>query len=70
MVYLGPAELPTAGTRRGRQEVAAFFKAVADVFEIQRCNAVPADGDRVVALEHTAKIKATAAINEPAPRWE
>ena len=61
----GPAELPTAGTRRGRQEVAAFFKTLTDVFEIQRFEprAFLADGDRVVVLgEDTAKIKATGKV--------
>ena len=58
----GPAELPTAGTRRGLQQVAEFFKSVNEVFEIQRFepNAFIAQGDRVIVLgTETSRIKAT-----------
>ena len=58
----GPPELPTAGTRRGREQVAEFFRAVDSVFEIQRFEpqAFIAEGDRVVVLgAETAKVKAT-----------
>jgi ketosteroid isomerase-like protein len=58
----GPAEVPTAGTRRGRQAVGEFFKTLGDTFEIT--NFVPkefiAQGDRVIVLgTDTARIKAT-----------
>jgi uncharacterized protein len=61
----GPAELPTAGTRRGRQQVAEFFKAVNEVFEIQRFEpkAFIAEGDRVIVLgDDTSRIKATGKV--------
>jgi ketosteroid isomerase-like protein len=58
----GPAEVPTAGTRRGRQAVGEFFKSLSETFEIT--NFVPkefiAQGDRVIVLgTDTARIKAT-----------
>lgn len=65
----GPPDLPTAGTRRGRQQVAAFFGAVDQVYEIQRFEPKTflADGDRVVVLgDDTARIKATGKIITPA----
>ena len=58
----GPPELPTAGNRRGRQQVAQFFQAVDQIFEIQQFEpkAFVAQGDRVVVLgTDTARIKAT-----------
>jgi ketosteroid isomerase-like protein len=61
----GPSDLPTAGTRRGRQQVADFFRAVNEVFEIQRFEpkTFVAQGDRVVVLgEDTARVKATGKI--------
>jgi ketosteroid isomerase-like protein len=61
----GPPELPTAGTRRGRQQVAEFFQAVDQVFEIQRFEpkSFIAQGDVVVVLgSDTASIKATGKV--------
>ena len=61
----GPPELPTAGTRRGRQQVAEFFQAVDQVFEIQRFEpkSFIAQGDVVVVLGNdTAKVKATGKV--------
>ena len=61
----GPSEMPTAGIRRGRDQVAQFFKAVDQVFEIQRFEPRQfiAQGDQVVVLGgDTAKIKATGKV--------
>ena len=61
----GPAELPTAGIRRGRQQVAEFFTSVNEVFDIQRFepNAFIAQGDRVIVLgDETSRIKATGKV--------
>ena len=61
----GPPELPTAGTRRGRQQVAEFFQAVDQVFEIQRFEpkSFVAQGDVVVVLgSDTASVKATGKV--------
>jgi uncharacterized protein len=61
----GPADLPTAGTRRGREQVRDFFKAVNDVFDIQRFEPQTfiAQGDRVVVLgEDSSRVKATGKI--------
>jgi ketosteroid isomerase-like protein len=61
----GPPELPTAGTRRGRQQVAEFFAAVADLFDIQRFepNTFISEGDRVVVLgSDTARVNATGKV--------
>jgi hypothetical protein len=61
----GPADLPTAGIRRGRQQVAEFFKAVNELFEFQRFEPKTfiAEGDRVVVLgEDTSLIKATGKV--------
>ena len=58
----GPPELATSGRRRGRQEVAEFFSAVDELFDIQRFEPREfiAQGDRVVVLgEETSRIKAT-----------
>jgi len=58
----GPAELPTAGTRRGREQVGEFFKAVNELFEVQRFEPQTfiAQGDHVVVLgEDTSRVKAT-----------
>ena len=63
----GPSEVPTAGTRRGKQEVAQFFQAVDSLFEMQRFEpeAFIADGDRVVVLgSETARVKATGKVLE------
>jgi ketosteroid isomerase-like protein len=61
----GPSDLPTAGTRRGLQQVAEFFRAVDEVLEIQRFEpkTFVAQGDRVVVLgEDTARVKATGKV--------
>ena len=65
----GPPELPTAGTRRGPQQVAEFFRLLDNVFEIQRFEpkAFISEGDRVVVLgDDTSRIKATAAGRQTA----
>ena len=61
----GPPELPTAGTRRGRQQVAEFFQGVDQIFEIQQFEPKTflAQGDLVVVLgTDTARIKATGKV--------
>jgi uncharacterized protein len=61
----GPDTLPTAGTRRGRSEVAGYCKAVDEVFEIQRFEPKHfiAQGDRVIVLgSETSRIKATGKV--------
>lgn len=61
----GPPELPTAGSRRGKQQVAAFFDAVNSVFDMQQFEPETflADGDRVVVLgRDTAAVRATGKV--------
>ena len=61
----GPPQLPTAGTRRGRQQVAEFFQGVDQLFDIQQFEpkAFLAQGDLVVVLgSDTARIKATGKV--------
>ena len=61
----GPSEMPTAGIRRGRDQVAQFFNAVDQVFEMQRFEPRQfiAQGDQVVVLGgDTVKIKATGKV--------
>lgn len=58
----GPPDLKLAGTRRGRQQVGEFFKAVDDMLDIQRFEpkTFVAQGDLVVVLgEDSARVKAT-----------
>ena len=58
----GPVELPIAGTRKGKQQVAQFFAALDQLLEMQRFEprTFLADGDRVVVLgDDTARVKAT-----------
>jgi ketosteroid isomerase-like protein len=58
----GPSDLPTAGTRRGRQAVGEFFKTLNETFEITNFQAQEfiAQGDRVIVLgTDTARLKAT-----------
>ena len=65
----GPADLPTAGTRRGRQQVADFFRILDELFEFQRFEPKTfiAQDDRVVVLgEDTARIKATGKVLDSA----
>jgi ketosteroid isomerase-like protein len=66
----GPSELPTAGRRRGRQQVAEFFKGVDNLFEIQRFEpeSFVSEGDRVVVLgSETTRVKATGKVLDM--RW-
>ena len=66
-VSSGPSDLPTAGRRTGRQQVAEFFTVLNDVFEIQRFEPKQfiAQGDQVVVLgEDTSRIKATSKVIE------
>jgi uncharacterized protein len=66
----GPSDLPTAGRRRGRQQVAAFFKGVDSLFEIQRFQpeSFVSEGDRVVVLgTETTRVKATGKVLDM--RW-
>lgn len=61
----GPADLPTAGARHGRQQVGEFFKVVNELFDFQRFEQKTfiAEGDRVVVLgESTLKVKATGKV--------
>jgi uncharacterized protein len=58
----GPADLPTAGTRRGHAAVAEFFQALAQLGDIERFEPKQflAEGQRVVVLgDDTIRIKAT-----------
>lgn len=61
-VAFGPAELPTAGTRRGHQGVTEFFQQLAALVDITRFETKEfiAQGDRVVVIgEGTETVKAT-----------
>jgi len=63
----GPADLPTAGVRRGPQQVEKWFKDLNGVFEIERLEpqTFVADGDRVVALgTDTSRVRATGKLLE------
>ena len=66
----GPSDLPTAGRRRGRQQVAEFFKGVDGLYEIQRFEpeSFISQGDRVVVLgSETIRVKATGKVLDM--RW-
>lgn len=66
----GPAELPTAGTRRGRDGVRQFFETLPSVVDIKRFEPKEflAQGDRVVVIgDDTSVAKATGAMIEG--RW-
>ena len=66
----GPSDLPTAGRRRGRQQVAEFFQSVNSLFEVQRFEpeAFVSEGDRVVVLgSETTRVTATGKVLEL--RW-
>ena len=66
----GPPELPTAGRRRGRQQVAEFFQTVNSLYDIQRFepDAFVSEGDRVVVLgSETSRVKATGKVLDM--RW-
>jgi uncharacterized protein len=61
----GPSDMPTAGIRRGHEQVAQFFKAVNEVFEFQRFEPrqFVAQGEQVVVLgDDTVKVKATGKV--------
>jgi hypothetical protein len=61
----GPTDLPTAGTRRGRDSVQQFFGTLAELFDFQRFEPKEfiAQGDRVIVLgEDTVRLKATGAV--------
>ena len=61
----GPSDLPTAGIRRGRQEVVNFFHDLNELYDIQRFEpkTFVAKDDLVVVLgEDTHRIKATGKI--------
>src|SRR5687767_2865263 len=63
----GPPELATAGERRGRQQVAQFFDAVNQLFEVIRFEprTFMADGDRVLVVgEESALFRATGRVLE------
>lgn len=63
----GPADLPTAGRRTGRQQTAEFFTVLNDTFEIQRFEPREfiAQGDRVVVTGiDTSRVKATGKVIE------
>jgi ketosteroid isomerase-like protein len=66
----GPAEMPTAGRRRGRHEVGQFFHALLSAFDIERFapKTFIAQDDRVIVLgEETSRVKATGKAVEV--RW-
>lgn len=61
----GPPELPTAGSRRGRQQVSEFFETINSLYDLQgfEAQAFVAEGDRVVVLgTETARVKATGKV--------
>lgn len=61
----GPPELPTAGRRRGRPQVAEFFERVDELFDIQQFepHTFIAQGDHVVVLgRETSRIKPTGSL--------
>ena len=61
----GPSDLPTAGIRRGREQVAQFFKAVDEMFEFERFEPKQfvAQGEQVVVLgDDTLRVKATGKV--------
>jgi ketosteroid isomerase-like protein len=63
----GPSDLPTAGRRTGRQQVAAFFGTLTEVIEVQHFEPQQfvAQGDRVVVTgTDTARVKATGKVLE------
>ena len=55
-VQPGPADLPASGTYRGKEQVADFFRRIAETVTFTRFEpyAFVAQGDRVVALLHVA----------------
>jgi ketosteroid isomerase-like protein len=66
----GPADLPTAGTRRGHQAVQEFFQTLQNMGDILRFEPKEflAQGDRVVVLgDDDTRVKATG--NTVTFRW-
>lgn len=58
----GPADLPTAGTRKGHDDVQEFFLALSGLVDIVRFEPKEfiAQGDRVVVIgDDTTRVKAT-----------
>ena len=58
----GPSDLPTAGQRRGHQQVRQFFASVNELYDFQKFEPLTfvAEGDVVVVLgENTAVVKST-----------
>jgi ketosteroid isomerase-like protein len=65
----GPADLPTAGVRRGRQQVGEFFGALVSTVDIQRFapQTFAAAGDKVIVVgDETARVKASGGVVENA----
>ena len=61
----GPSDLPTAGRRTGRQQVAEFFGTLTEMIEIQRFEPQQflAQGDQVVVTgTDTSRVKATGKV--------
>jgi ketosteroid isomerase-like protein len=61
----GPTELPTAGSRRGLEQVRGFFQTLNETFEIQRFEPKTflGQGDIVVVLgDDTARVRATGKV--------
>ena len=58
----GPSDLPTAGTRHGRDAVRAFFGTINELYDFESFapRSFIADGDKVVVLgEDVVKVRAT-----------
>ena len=56
----GPPELPTAGTRRGRQDVARFFQTLNELFEFEQFTPreFTVQGDRVIVTgDEVARVR-------------
>ncbi len=66
----GPADLPTAGTRRGHAAVTEFFQTLTALVDITRFEPKEfiAQGDRVIAIgDETCRVNATGRAVEA--RW-
>lgn len=66
----GPADLPTAGQRKGHDQVREFFGTMNQMFEIQRFEprTFVAEGDRVIVLgEDTSRVTSTGRMLDQ--RW-
>ena len=67
----GPPELPTAGIRHGRSEVAQFFRTLTEVFDFEGFTQETfiADGDRVAVFgTSTVRFRATG-TSMPPVQW-